>query len=528
MKNIPFEIPSPALIIKTGKPTAQAVRILPVFKGFSTKKLALKGDLPRLIDDFVFAKTFTARAGEILDLTPRGAILVGLGSVESFHPDTLAGLMITLAPKLVRYEGKSFVLVLSSEISSAMRSSNGGSGDGEDPDEESNNDYYAPLSDEELVSQAVTSLLMGSDPMESLKSKPAKATAKKPTQIHLECDFLKKGLNDAIERGVAVGELTNQMRFVESLPGNYFHPEYFQTYTESLTHKHGVKLKVYSMAELEKLGCGGIVSVGKGSKIPPRMMVLEYKPKSFKNKKPMVLVGKGITFDTGGISIKPAGEMHEMKYDMCGAAIVVHALALASRRKLPVHVMGIVGIAENMPGGNAIKPGDVYTAYNGVTVEIQNTDAEGRLVLGDLLAFASKNFQPGLMFDFATLTGACVVALGHETAAVLTSDDELATQIDRMSRRSLDRTWRMPHWKQYSANLKSDIADIRNIAGRDGGTITAYRFLAKFVEKKIPWAHFDIAGIAWHSKGYGPRTRGASGWGLALLNRYFEELSAKK
>lgn len=530
MKNLPFELPSPALVFKTGKATAQTVRVIPVFKGFSTKKLGLKGDLQRLVDDFVFSKTFSGKAGEILDLAPRGAMLVGLGASESFHPDTLAGQMIALAPRLIRYEGKSFVVVLGSDIAAAMHASNGVTADGEDTDEEPTNDYQAPLSEEELVSQVVTSLLMGSDPMESLKSKPAKAkpASRKPTQIYIECDILKKGVNDAIERGVAVGELTNQMRFVESLPGNYFHPEYFQTYTEHLTREHGVKLKVYSMAELEKLGCGGIVSVGKGSKIPPRMMVLEYKPKSIKNKKPLVLVGKGITFDTGGISIKPAGDMHEMKYDMCGAAITVHAVALASRRKLPVHVMGIVGIAENMPGGNAIKPGDVYTAYNGVTVEIQNTDAEGRLVLGDLLAFACKNFAPGIMFDFATLTGACVIALGHETAAVLTSDDELATQIDRMSRRSLDRTWRMPHWRQYSANLKSDIADLRNIAGRDGGTITAYRFLSRFVEKKVPWAHFDIAGIAWHSKAYGPRTRGASGWGLAFLNRYFEELAGKK
>jgi len=213
-----------------------------------------------------------------------------------------------------------------------------------------------------------------------------------------------------------------------------------------------------------------------------------------------------------------------MKYDMCGAAIVVHALALAAKRKLPVHVCGIVGIAENMPGGRAIKPGDVFTAYNGVTVEIQNTDAEGRLVLADLLSYACKNLKPGILFDFATLTGACVVALGHETAGLMTPDDELARRIDAMSRRSLDRTWRLPHWRQYGTGLKSDIADLRNIAGRDGGTITAFRFLSRFVEKGLPWAHFDIAGIAWHSKAYGPRTKGASGWGLAFLNRFFEDL----
>ncbi|HNL02065.1 MAG: leucyl aminopeptidase [Leptospirales bacterium] len=519
-KTLPFEITEPAFEIKVGKAPAGAILVMPMFKDQAVKTLPLSGEGKSLLEEFVKSKTFQGKSSEICDLSARGLIVFGLGAKEAFHPDTIAGQMIHIAPKLLKYEKSTYVLRFTEEVWQALKGFRDGKVEPAE-DDESFSDYFAPMTDEELLSQCVSSLLAGSDSMEMLKSK--KKSAEKKTVVYVEAEYLKKKLADAVARGVAVGELSHSMRYVESLPGNFFHPEAFQTYTEQLTRKHGVSLKVFGISDLEKMGCGGIVSVGKGSRIPPRMMILEYKPKNAKNKKPIVLAGKGITFDTGGISLKPAGEMHEMKYDMCGSAIVIHALALAARRKLPVHITGIVAIAENMPGGNAIKPGDVFTAYNGVTVEIQNTDAEGRLVLADILSYACAHLKPGVLFDFATLTGACVVALGHETAGVMTPDDELADRIDRTSRRSLDRTWRLPHWRQYGQGLKSEVADLRNVSGRDGGTITAFRFLSKFVQRSVPWAHFDIAGIAWHSKGYGTRTKGASGWGLSFLNRYFED-----
>ncbi len=508
----------PPIEVRTGKPPAGSALVLGVFKDQASKTLPIPGDVKSLVDEFMKARTFQGKSSEILDLSARGVILFGLGSRETFHPDTLAGQMVHIAPRLLKYEGKTFVVRLTEEVFAAMKAARAGETTAGDEDDFC--DYFAPLTDEELVSQAVTSLLAGSDSMEVLKSKKKEA---KKAVVYFEAESLKKKLSEAVNRGTALGQLSHSMRYVESLPGNYFHPEAFEVYTRQLAKTHGLTLKVFHMAELERMGCGGIVSVGKGSRIEPRMMVLEYRPKNAKNKKPVVLAGKGITFDTGGISLKPAGEMHEMKYDMCGAAIVIHALALAASRKLPIHVTGIVGIAENMPGGNAIKPGDVFTAYNGVTVEIQNTDAEGRLVLADILSYACEHLKPGVLFDFATLTGACVVALGHETAGVMTPDDELADRIDRVSRRSLDRTWRLPHWRQYGQGLKSEVADLRNVSGRDGGTVTAFRFLSKFVKKEIPWAHFDIAGVAWHSKGFGTRTKGASGWGLSFLNRFFED-----
>lgn len=526
MKKSQAPLPNPPFKkfeFKTGPAPSSAVQIIPLFKDSDSGISILKGEGQKLARDFLKRKTFSGKSGEICDLSPRGAILVGLGPESSFHPDTLCSAMANLAPRLLRASQPVFVLNLHKEIAVAL---NGPENGQDEEEEEIFNDYQVDLTETELVSHAVHMLISGADAMESLKSPPAKEKKEKPVTVYVECPFLKKTLQTAVKRGVALGEYVNRMRFVECLPGNYFHPDAFESYTRDIAKEHGLSLKVIGFEELKRIGCGGLVAVGKGSRIPPRMMILEYKPKGAKNSKPLVLAGKGITFDTGGISLKPAGEMHEMKFDMCGAAIVVHALALASARELPVHVVGIVGIAENMPGGNAIKPGDVFSAYNGVTVEIQNTDAEGRLILADVLSYACKHLKPAALFDFATLTGACVVALGHETAGIMTPDDSLAARIDGISRKSLDRTWRLPHWKQYGQGLKSDIADLRNVSGRDGGTITAFRFLSKFVERKIPWAHFDIAGVAWHSKGFGTRVKGASGWGLAFLNRWFEEMSS--
>jgi leucyl aminopeptidase len=519
------ELPSRKFDFKTGSIPAGAVHIVPLFKDSDAGISILKGEAQKLARDFLKRKTFSGKAGEVCDLSPRGVILVGLGPQSSFHPDTLCSAMASIAPRLLRASHPVFALHLHQELAVAL---NGPENGQEEDEEETYNDYRVELTETELVSHAVHMLVSGAEAMESLKTESQKDKNKKdkPVVVYVDCPFLKKTLSQAVQRGADLGEYVNRMRFVECLPGNYFHPDAFESYTRQIAKEHSLSLKVIGFEELARIGCGGIVAVGQGSRIPPRMMVLEYKGKGAKNTKPLVLAGKGITFDTGGISLKPAGEMHEMKFDMCGAAIVVHALALASHRKLPVHVVGIVGIAENMPGGNAIKPGDVLAAYNGVTVEIQNTDAEGRLVLADVLSYACKHLKPAALFDFATLTGACVVALGHETAGVMTPDDSLAGRIDSISRKSLDRTWRLPHWKQYGQGLKSDIADLRNVSGRDGGTITAFRFLSRFVERKIPWAHFDIAGVAWHSKGFGTRTKGASGWGLAFLNRWFEEMSS--
>ncbi|MCB1308088.1 MAG: leucyl aminopeptidase, partial [Leptospiraceae bacterium] len=351
-----------------------------------------------------------------------------------------------------------------------------------------------------------------------------KAKSDKPP-VSFDCSLTARALQEAVQTGTHLAEMINGARYIDALPGNYLNPENYEQYARELARRTHLKIKVFQTDSLEKMGCNGILSVGRGSAIPPRMILLEHKPEGkLKARKPLVLVGKGITFDTGGISIKPSAEMHEMKFDMCGSALVLHVLGMAARQKWPVHVIGLLGIAENMPDGNAIKPGDVYTAYNGLTVEVQNTDAEGRLVLGDVLSYACEKYDPLCLIDFATLTGACIISLGHEAAGIMSRSEDLVGRLERASRRSLDRVWRLPHWTIYDSGLKSDIADLRNIAGRPAGTITAGRFLSRFVPEHIPWAHVDIAGTAWRSRPNGAQTRGATGWGVRMMHAFIEDL----
>ena len=379
----------------------------------------------------------------------------------------------------------------------------------------------------ELLSQAICCLVVGADSMDLLKKGRAAKTKKKPqTNVGVEAHGMSvPDMRTAVERGGLMGRMVNGARYTGNLPGNHFDPAQAEKYTRALAKQFKLKVSVFNMKKLEEMGCGGIISVGKGSRIPPRMIILEYKPTGkLAVSDPVVLVGKGITFDTGGISIKPSAVMHEMKFDMGGAAAVMHCVALAAARKLPVHVVGLLGMAENMPDGNAIKPGDVYTAYDGTTVEVQNTDAEGRLVLGDVLSYAAEKYTPAFMLDFATLTGACVVALGHHAAGVMSPSEELAERIDKASRKSLDRSWRLPHWFNYGAGLKSDVADLRNIAGRDGGAISAMRFLSNFVPSHIRWAHVDVAGTAWRGKDSGTQTKNGTGWGVRMVHQLLEDL----
>ncbi len=507
-------------------------------------------ELKETLEGFFRSGSFSGRSGEILNLIPGGIALGGLGGAARFHPETLAALMRGLGARIARWENITLNLFFSEELGAAIdafnrqaagesagsaprktargEKKNAPAADDEEESEEELHDYMVPTSLEECISQAVSCLLIGVDEMELLK----KDYAKKSPKIG-EIGVTAPGLGPAktrlaIQRGELLGRMVNGARHIASLPGNYFSPEEAEQYARGLAAQFKLGIKVFNMAQLGKMGCGGIVAVGKGSAIPPRMIVLEYKPAGRRSgkSKPIVLVGKGVTFDTGGISIKPAAEMHEMKYDMCGSALVLHTIALAAARKLPLEIVGLVGMVENMPDGAAIKPGDVYTAYNGMTVEVQNTDAEGRLVLGDLLAYACEQYDPLYLMDFATLTGACVVALGNECAGVMTPHEGLARLIETASRKSLDRAWRLPHWFQYGAGLKSEISDLRNIGSRSGGTISAMRFLARFVQRGVPWAHFDIAGAAWRPKPSGTQSKGATGWGVRFLNQFLEDLEA--
>jgi leucyl aminopeptidase len=302
-------------------------------------------------------------------------------------------------------------------------------------------------------------------------------------------------------------------RTLGNLPANICTPSYLAEEAKKLASQHKLALEVLKRRDMEKLGMGAFLSVARASHQPPKLIVLRYSGGA-KGKKPLALVGKGITFDTGGISLKPAGEMDEMKFDMSGAASVLGAIRALAAMRASVNVVGIIPTCENMPGGSASRPGDVVTTLSGQTVEILNTDAEGRLILCDALTYAAR-FQPEAVLDIATLTGACVVSLGHVATGLFANDQKLADEVRAAADDAWDRVWQMPLWEDYQEQLRSNFADFANIGGRPAGSITAACFLSRFT-RGMRWAHLDIAGTAWKSG----REKGSTGRPVPLLVRF--------
>lgn len=314
----------------------------------------------------------------------------------------------------------------------------------------------------------------------------------------------------AICRGVVLARnLVNE-------PGNVKSPEFLAEQARQVAAEGGLQCTVLEKADLEREGMGALLGVAQGSIREPRLIVLEYHGDN--GSRPVVLVGKGVVFDAGGISLKPAEKMDEMKMDMAGGAAVLGTLLAISLLKLPINLVGIIPAVENLPSGSAIRPGDILTSLSGRTIEILNTDAEGRLILADALTYA-KRFDPRLVIDLATLTGACIIALGHYATAVLGNHDGLIRQLVRAGERTGERLWQLPLWEDYASQLKSDIADVKNVGGRPAGTITAAAFLQKFAAE-FTWAHLDIAGTAWEDKGRPYLPKGATGFGVRLLVDY--------
>jgi len=300
-----------------------------------------------------------------------------------------------------------------------------------------------------------------------------------------------------LAHGEAVADAMRVLRDLGNLPGNICTPRYLATRARELGSTYrSLRVRVFDESEIRRLKMGCLLAVAKGSAEPPRFISLEYRG-GRAGTAPVVLVGKGVTFDTGGISLKDPAAMDEMKYDMCGAGSVLAAMQLVAALKLPLNVVGLVAAVENMPGSRATKPGDIVTSASGQTVEILNTDAEGRLILCDALDYA-RRFKPDVVVDMATLTGACVIALGHHFTGILGNDERLARELVEAGARADDRGWQLPLTEDYAEQLKSNFADMANVAGRDGGVITAAAFLGKFTQG-LRWAHMDIAGTAWLS-----------------------------
>jgi leucyl aminopeptidase len=307
-------------------------------------------------------------------------------------------------------------------------------------------------------------------------------------------------------------------RDLVSEPANVLSPEAFADACRTLGEQLGIEVEVLGPAAMAELGMNALLAVGQGSTRESRLVVMRWTGGAA-GQPPVALVGKGVCFDSGGLSLKPAGGMEEMKWDMGGAGAVFGAMAALAGRKAKANIVGVLGLSENMPSGHAQRPGDVITAMSGLTIEVVNTDAEGRLLLADVLHYTKDRFAPRLMIDLATLTGAIVVALGHEQAGLFSTDDTLAEQIGAAGIATGEKVWRMPLGEDYSKHIKSDIADIKNVGrARQAGASAGAVFLERFVGD-VPWAHLDIAGVAWSSRDLPLAGKGATGFGVRLLDR---------
>ncbi|MFQ6616545.1 MAG: leucyl aminopeptidase [Fidelibacterota bacterium] len=362
----------------------------------------------------------------------------------------------------------------------------------------------------EAVSQAFSEgLILGSYRFLDYKSNRAEETVLRSVTL------INSASRKGVDRGVTVSEAACFARDLSAHPSNVVTPTRLASEARKIARESGMKCTVFGRQEFSRMGMGAFAAVARGTDEPPKFVVLEYRGNRSGDTS-MAIVGKGITFDTGGISIKPSKAMDEMKYDMCGAAAVLGIMKAVGKLKPAANVVGAITCTENMPGGHATKPGDIVEAYNGKTIEILNTDAEGRLVLADALSYVAKNFEPRSMVNFATLTGAVIVALGHWASGVMGSDQELIQKIVKAGERSGERVWQLPLWDEYSEDIKSKVADVKNTgAPRQAGTIAGGAFLKEFVGE-VPWAHVDIAGTAWWDKDRPYVPAGPSGVGVRL------------
>ena len=346
----------------------------------------------------------------------------------------------------------------------------------------------------------------------------------KVKQVTILINTDKNKIQPIIDRTGLLVNAVNLARDLSNLPPNDCSPSQLASIAVSVGTEYGLKTRIVERYEMESLGLNGIVSVGKGSQNPPKLIILEYHG-STDDRKPYLLVGKGVTFDTGGISLKDHDKMDEMKFDKSGGCNVVAIMKAVASLKLPINVVGIIPSVENMPSSTSYRPGDIIRMYNGKTVEVLNTDAEGRLILADALSFGIASYNPKAVIDLATLTGACIIALGTNVAAVMGTNKKFIDELHKVSDRTGEKIWELPLYEEFNEQIKSSIADIKNIGGRPGGAITAAAFLSNFTHG-IPWIHIDIAGTAWTQEGTFERSynpKGATGFGIRTLVKLLME-----
>jgi len=476
------------------------------------------------------ALTFALRGGDAADIdTPLLGVLVPAGTDV---PDELRGLDDAMGGALGRaFERRDFrgardeSLHLDGGASKAGRVLLVGTGSAEDPMPGLRRGaallgrqaqrmgagslaVIAPGADTAAVESMAIGVAMGAWDYSDLKAPPPEEERKTPLARVTIVAETSKETRDALARGEAIAAGYDISRRLAQMPGNLCTPDFLAKTATDIGRRHRLKVTVLGRREMERQKMGSFLSVAQGTPQDPKLVTMEYR-KGRRGAAPVVLIGKGLCFDTGGISIKPADRMEFMKFDMCGAAGVLGAMEAIARLKLKVNVVGIFGATTNMPSGAAVKPGDVVISHLGKSIEIINTDAEGRLVLADLLSYA-RRFKPAAVIDAATLTGACVVALGHTATGVLGSDQELVDEVIAAAKRATEPGWQLPLWDDYKELIKSDVADMKNTGGRAAGTITAAMFLKEFAEE-YPWVHLDIAGTAYSEADLVAIPRGPTG-----------------
>jgi leucyl aminopeptidase len=460
---------------------------------------ALGGSLRKLLQ----SKEFEGKANEVLlyhtqsSVPAKRLVLVGLGKKNDVTLETIRQAMGTAAKRVRQAKVGAFTVVLPTVTPAGMSSV-------------------------EVAQAMVEGAILGSYQFTVYRTAAAEH-AVEGMKILIPQKSQLKQVSEGVRRGVATAEATVFVRDLCNHPSNVLTPTRVAEEAKAIAKAEKISIKILEQKEMERLGMGALLGVARGSQEPPKFIILEYNGAKKKDERPVVLVGKTITFDTGGISLKPAENMEHMKADMTGGAEVLASIRAAARLKLPLRLISILPVAENMPGGRAMKPGDVVTTLSGKTVEVQNTDAEGRLILADGLAYAMR-YKPAALIDIATLTGACVVALGQFAIGMFGTDQTLKEQVRKSGQKAGERVWEMPLWEEYFEQLKSDVADMRNIGGRGGGMITAALFLSKFVGD-CPWVHLDIASTDWSERERAYVPKGPTAIGTRLLLQYLIDRS---
>lgn len=470
----------------------------------------LDASLDGLLKDYLDSGDFSAALNSTTLLRTRGSIaaprvlLVGLGKPESFTVDHLRQASASAATTVQKLGVATMAMLLPASVLALA-----------------------------AQSQAATEgALLGLYSLKTYKTAEDETDKGQLSELQLlaASSSAQQTLNEGVERGEIIAQAVSLARDLANSPGNDVNPSYLANTAKQIAKKTSLKCKVLSQSDMEKLNMGCLLGVAQGSVQPPVLIMLDHAPNGA-TEAPVVLLGKGITFDSGGISIKPAASMEDMKMDMSGGAAVLGAMQALAQLGHPRRVVGLVPASENLPSGEAVKPGDILRAMSGKTVEVINTDAEGRLVLADALSYAVANLNPERMIDLATLTGAVVIALGSHATGMMGTDEDMMSILNDAGEQTAERVWQLPLFEDYSKQIKSDFADIKNVGGREAGSITGGAFLKEFVGD-IPWVHLDIAGTAWTSTARPYIPKGATGVGIRLLIDALEALpkpaSAKK